>query len=44
MTKINYYPPQIDILEVETEQGIAISNEGFGRQAAMYDLYIDDEE
>ncbi|GEM_PF-1595286 len=44
MTKINYYPPQVDILEVETEQGIAISNEGFARQAAMYDLYLDDEE
>ena len=44
MTKINYYPPQVDILEVKTEQGIAISNEGFARQAAMYDLYLDDEE
>ena len=44
MTKINYYPPQVDILEVETEQGIAISNEGFARQAAMDELYLDDEE
>ena len=44
MMKFNYTPPQIDTLEVETEQGIAISNEGFGRQAAMYDLYINDEE
>ena len=44
MTKINYYPPQIDILEVETEQGIAISNEGFARQAAVYDLYLNDED
>ena len=46
MTNTNYYPPQIDILEVETEQGIAasgIGNEGFGRQAA-YDLYLNDED
>jgi hypothetical protein len=44
MMKFNYTSPQIETLEVETEQGIAISNEGFARQAAMYDLYIDDEE
>jgi hypothetical protein len=44
MMKFNYTAPQIETLEVETEQGIAISNEGFARQAAMYDLYIDDEE
>lgn len=45
MTKNIYNTPTIEMWEVATEQGIAISNEGYERQSVMYDFYLlDDEE